>query len=92
MNGKRKNRKLTMKYQNSLLADIELLYCHRLLYMSGLCAECSSPTTVKRLTQRLIRIPVIAKGRAAGHTVGYVLQHLSPRTMQRIRRKLSRVR
>jgi hypothetical protein len=79
------------KNPSSLLADLELVYCHRLLYMNGLCAERTDPATVKRLTQRLICIPVIAKGRETGHTVGYVLQHLSPRTMQRIRKQLSRV-
>jgi hypothetical protein len=80
------------KNPSSLLGDIELVYCHRLLYMNGLCAERSAPETVKRLTERLLRIPVIAKGRKTGHTVGYILQHLSPRTMQRIRTQLSRVR
>jgi hypothetical protein len=91
MNEKRKSRKTT-KYPSSLLGDIELVYCHRLLYMNGLCDDPTDPAIIKRLTQRLIRIPVIAKQRASGHTVGYILQHLSPRTMQRIRKQLSRVR
>jgi hypothetical protein len=91
MNGKRQNSK-PKKYPSSLLGDIELVYCHRLLYMNGLCTERANPATVKRLTQRLISIPVIAKQRGSGHTVGYILQHLSPRTMQRIRKQLSRVR
>jgi hypothetical protein len=79
------------KNQNGLLTDLELMYSYQLLFMHGLCIERADPTTVKRLTQRLICIPVVAKGRASGHTVGYILQHLSPRTMQRIRKQLTRV-
>jgi hypothetical protein len=87
-------KKSSKKKENpsSLLGDIELVYCHRLLYMNGMCDDPADPATVKRLTERLLRISVIAKGRKTGHTVGYILQHLSPRTMQGIRAQLSRVR
>jgi hypothetical protein len=80
------------KNPSSLLSDLELPYSYSLLYRHGFIPERTDALTVMRVTQRLIRIPVIAKRRYAGLPVEYILQHLSPRTMQRIRKQLSRVR
>ena len=87
MKNKTVRKKAAPKYKEF---HCELPYSYGLLYRHGLIPERTDSLTVISVTLRLIRIPVIAKGRRAGLPVEYILEHLSLRTLQRIRAKLRR--
>jgi hypothetical protein len=86
MNATKKSSK--KKSVASLLSELQLPYSHGLLYRAGLIPADANAVTVMRVMLRLIRVPAIAKGRQAGLMVEDILQNLSARTMQRIRKRV----
>jgi hypothetical protein len=67
---------------------LQLPYCQGVLSQANLISPDANAVTVMRVMARLIRVPVIAKRRDAGLTVEDILQTLSARTMQRIRKRV----
>jgi hypothetical protein len=87
MNGKRKSTK-TKKYRNLRLDNLELPYSHGLLTRFKLIPVSTSAIEVMRLTQRLIKVPAIAKQRTMGVPVQTILERMSERSLALLRKKL----
>jgi hypothetical protein len=67
---------------------LQLPYSHGLLYRAGLIPENTDGVKVMRVMVRLIRVPVIAKRRALGMTVKEILERMSERSLQLLRKRL----
>jgi len=71
---------------------LELPWTRELLAQHGLISRDADGVKVLRVIDRLLRVPVIVKGRALGFPVSQILAGLSQRSLSGIRKKFSRVR
>lgn len=70
----------------------ELPYSFGLLYDAGLIGPHTQAIKVMQITERLIRIPYVARRREMGLTLPEILTMASPRALKMLRNKLKRKR